>query len=364
MSQPAFISGRALSEAFYREAVRPLFDAHFPTVPHAAALVGWGSDVLGYDDAQSTDHFWGPRCYIFLAEPDRVRYAEQVGAMFGAQLPYTFRGYPTNFEGEHEGDVRRMKPRAVRPVAHQVYCESVQNFCQWYLGCDPLSELSPAVWLSLSEHKLLGVTAGRVFHDGLGELTEVRRRLGYYPRDVWLCLLAAQWLKLSEEEAFVGRCGQLGDELGSAVIAARQVKNLMRLCFFIERKYAPYSKWFGTGFAELACAAALSPTLRKVLQSATWAEREAHMALAYEAVAARFNALGVAPPVAPETRNYYQRPFRVLHAERFAEATWAAIGDEWLRHTSFSKGSINQWVDSDNRVAAVDFSQRLRALYE
>jgi hypothetical protein len=50
---PEFISGLALSEAFYREAVRPLLAEHFPGLPHAAALVGWGSDVVGYDDAQS-----------------------------------------------------------------------------------------------------------------------------------------------------------------------------------------------------------------------------------------------------------------------------------------------------------------------
>jgi hypothetical protein len=361
---PQFIPGLTLSEDFYREAVRPLLDEHFPGLRHAAALVGWGSDVLGYDDEQSTDHYWGPRCYVFLSEPERVRYAEDVGRLLGAKLPYTFRGYPTNFEGEYEGDVRRMKPRDSGSVQHQVYCESVQNFFAWYLGWDPLAELGPAEWLTFSEHKLLGVTGGRVFHDGVGELTEARRRLDYYPRDVWLCLLAAQWLKLSEEEAFVGRCGQLGDELGSAVIAARQVKNLMRLCFLMERTYAPYSKWFGTAFARLACAAELRPTLRKVLLSETWAAREELLAAAYEFVARKHNALDLTPPLEPETRNYYGRPFRVLFAERFAEAIREVIGDERLKSVQFGKGSVNQWVDSDERLSHVIFCQRLKALYE
>ena len=361
---PSFIPGLTLSEAFYREAVRPILDAHFPGLPHAAALIGWGSDVLGYDDARSTDHYWGPRCYIFLTEPERVRRAEEIGRVLGAKLPYTFRGYPTNFEGEHEGDVRRMTPRSTRPLQHQVYCESVENFFGWYLGCDPSTELALADWLTFSEHKLLGVTTGRVFHDGLGALAAARRKLAYYPRDVWLCLLAAQWLKLSEEEAFVGRCGELQDELGSAVIAARQVKNLMRLCFLIERRYAPYSKWVGTAFARLDCAADLSQVLRNALRAETWPEREQHMATAYEFVAHRYNTLGLTPPVEPETRNYYGRPFRVLHAERFAESLQQAIGDARLRHPMFGKGSINQWVDSDNRVSNTIFSRRLKAMYE
>jgi hypothetical protein len=364
MSQTNFTPGLALSEAFYREAVRPILAARFAALPHAAAHLGWGSDVLGFDDAQSTDHFWGPRCYIFLAEANRARHAEEIGRVLGDELPFIFQGYPTNFEGEYEGDVRRMKLTNARPVQHQVYVESVEHFFGWYLGCDPFAPLTHADWLTFSEHKLLGVTAGAVFQDETGALTRARRTFSYYPRDVWLCLLAAQWFKLAEEEAFVGRCGQLKDELGSAVIAARQVRILMRLCFLLERRYAPYAKWLGMGFARLDCAAELSPLLTKVLTSATWSERETHLAAAYEACARRHNALGVTPPVEPETRNYYGRPFRVLHAERFAEATWAAIGDERLRAPQFGKGSINQWVDSDDRVSHLHFARRLKPLYD
>ena len=91
-----------------------------------------------------------------------------------------------------------------------------------------------------------------VFHDGLDELESVRRKFHYYPRDVWLYQLAAQWIKIFEDREFVSRCGDVGDELGSMIIAARQVKNLMRLCFLMERKYAPYTKWFGTAFSRLA----------------------------------------------------------------------------------------------------------------
>ena len=51
MASGSFVSARDLSRAFYDEVVRPLVAGH----PHAAALLGWGSDVLGYDTARSTD---------------------------------------------------------------------------------------------------------------------------------------------------------------------------------------------------------------------------------------------------------------------------------------------------------------------
>jgi hypothetical protein len=58
----------------------------------------------------------------------------------------------------------------------------------------------------------------------------------------------------SQEEPFVARTGDVGDELGSQVIAGRLVRALMQLCFLMERRYAPYSKWFGTGFSRLSIA--------------------------------------------------------------------------------------------------------------
>jgi hypothetical protein len=58
-----FVSGLDLSAAFYAEAVAPLVG----DVPHAAGLVGWGSDVLGFDTSRSTDDGWGPRLRVFVA---------------------------------------------------------------------------------------------------------------------------------------------------------------------------------------------------------------------------------------------------------------------------------------------------------
>ena len=136
--------------------------------------------------------------------------------------------------------------------------------------------LTPADWLTFPQQKLRTITGGAVYHSGLGELDALRDRLRYYPRDVWLYLMAAGWTRISQEEAFIGRTGDVGDELGSRVIAARLIRDLMMLCFLIERVYAPYSKWFGTGFSKLACAPTLTPIFQRVLSAETWREREVH----------------------------------------------------------------------------------------
>lgn len=64
----AFMPGVRLAGLFYRDAVRPIMERAFPGLPYAAALLGPGSEVLGYDTERSTDHDWGPRLLLFLRD--------------------------------------------------------------------------------------------------------------------------------------------------------------------------------------------------------------------------------------------------------------------------------------------------------
>jgi hypothetical protein len=48
----------------------------------------------------------------------------------------------------------------------------------------------------------------------------------------------------------------------------------MSLCFLLERRYAPYPKWFGSAFQHLRCAERLGPVLWRVQRATSWQERE------------------------------------------------------------------------------------------
>lgn len=365
---PEFIKGLALSEMYYNEIVRPILDAEYPNLTYSAALIGWGSDVLGYDDGESTDHMWGLRLYLFLSERDRERY--NVGELLSKKLPYEFRGYPTNFAPTGRGKLLAMKKIDSGPVNHLIYCESVESFFKSYLGCDPFKELQTKDWLTFYEHRLLTVTAGKVFHDGLGTLEAARSRFSYYPDEVWRYLLARQWKMIGDEEDLMGRCGYVGDEIGSTIIAARLSKNLIKLCFLMERRYAPYRKWLGTAFSRLRCGAALSPVLREALCAGSWKRREEIMCRAYEMAARMHNELAITEPLDEGIRVHrdHDRPYRVIDGGRFSEAIrqtvrnaeFARIDDSW----GFKGGSINQLIESDHDLAYVEFCENFKRLYQ
>jgi hypothetical protein len=73
----SFIKGIELCRRFHMEIVEPVMTDSYSFLSYSSALMGPGSEVLGYDTEMSTDHDWVPRTYLFLNHQD-VGYSEQI----------------------------------------------------------------------------------------------------------------------------------------------------------------------------------------------------------------------------------------------------------------------------------------------
>jgi hypothetical protein len=251
-----FIPGLELCRRFYDDVVV----TYLADVPHTAARIGPGSEVLGFDTERSTDHDWGPRLQVFLRPVDMR--GPEISAALSEGL-----GTPT---------------------------QAVAEF-----------------------------TGGAVFHDGLGELSPARDRLAWYPDDIWRYILACQWQRLS---------------------------------LLMHRRYPPYSKWLGAAFARLPLAGKVTPMLISTLAATTWHEREDHLATAYTAIAKAHNNLGLTEAIDSSTRPYHDRPFQVLHAERFTHALLDTIPH--LKDLPLT-GAIDQFADNTNLLGDRDLTSSL-----
>jgi Domain of unknown function (DUF4037) len=361
-----FIPGLALCEQFYHEAVAPILHTHFPGLAYAAALIGSGSEVMGFDDETSTDHHWGPRLMLFLSEEACRRCSEKIHQTLACHLPLEFQGYPTHFTppNPHDNGVQLLQPIAQGPVNHRVSTYTLRGFFAEYLGFDIDQPLEPADWLTFSEQRLRTITGGAVYHDDIG-LNSLRAQFSYYPHDVWLYLLAAAWARIGQEEHLMGRAGMVDDEVGSAVIGARLVRDVMRLCFLMERSYAPYPKWFGTAFKQLSCAQELWPVLQGALRSDTWQMRESYLVKAYESIAVRHNALKLTEPLPEQATPFYRRSFQVIALHGFADALLKRIEDPVVKRIAERPliGSIDLLSDNTDFVSTPYWRSLARQLY-
>jgi hypothetical protein len=349
----SFIPGRELSRQFYQLVVRPILQQVYTDLPHAAGHLGSGSDVLGFDTAMSRDHDWGPACVLILREQDAAL-LEPIRELMASRLPHTFLGYPVSIDEATEG-----------PIQHRVLPITLLAFVQQHFGWSELWPGEPAGWLSTPSQLLRALVEAAVHHDGVGELTALRDRLAWYPHDTWLYLMICGWQRIGQEDHLMSRAGFVGDELGSALIGSRLVRDLMALCFLIERRYAPYPKWFGSAFGQLRCAGALTPILWRAQTAGTWQGRESALCEAGVVVVRMHNALGLAEPVDEQHQQFFDRPFQVIGSGRLIDGLLAQISDPAVRILADRTliGSIDQWSDSTDLRSNPEWHARVRKLY-
>jgi hypothetical protein len=345
-------TGLDLSRRFYETLVAPIIAEALPQLRYAAARLGDGSEVLGFDTEMSADHNYGPIVQIFLDPPDFVQ-ADPLMAAIDRHLPEQFETWKVRFPSIG----RHVRADGWLTSDHGVELMTLEALTQRQFGTG-VGPYTNTDWLGFPQQRLLTLTAGAAFRDDRRQLADLRERLAYFPRDVWLLRLATEWDRIGEERAFVGRTGQLGDDLGSRLIGSRLVESLMHIAFLIERRYAPYPKWFGTAFATLDCAAALQPLLTEALQAPTWQQREAAIAAAAEHLARLQLERGIPGAVPPRIASYFTRPFQVINAGEIAAGLRAAIDDDNLRDIP---GCIDQLTDLVPVLTSPDRARRIVA---
>ncbi|WP_412539093.1 DUF4037 domain-containing protein [Longispora sp. K20-0274] len=339
-------TGVDLSRAFHRDVVAPLLARAFPGLRYAAARLGSGSDVLGYDDARSRDHDWGCRLTLLVDGADRAAVGP-VHATLAGELPDTYRGHPVRF------------PTTWSPEpTHEVEVATVGDFAASRLGVDPVPGLTTVDWLLVTGQGVLEVTAGAVFADTTTELGPVRSALGWYPAEVERYVLAAGWGRLGERLQFVGRTAQTGQDRQSRLLAAELVADLTQLAFLLARRWAPYEKWTERA---LPGAEELAGPLNAALDAGDWHGREDGLVAAAEVLLDRQRARGLpTPEVGVST--FWDRPYRMIDPAVTA-VLLDGLTDPVLAALPTGLGGIGQWVDNVDILAHPARRATLAAAY-
>jgi hypothetical protein len=341
-----FIPGIELNEGFYIDIVKPLLDREFPELKYTASLIGYGSDVLGYDNRTSMDHNWGPRLQIFLSENDFEVLSGSLTKLFQYNLPFEYKGFPTNYTAPRYDQTQSMESTTKYPVNHQIEVHTLSSYLNQYLGVENVAGITLREWLSFTDINLLEITRGEVFHDGLGELKSIREKLSFYPFEIWLLRLAALWRCIENEEPFVGRCKENNDFLGVKTISARLINYIMKICFYLEKEYIPYSKWIGTAFKRLKSYPAVEPYLKRVLCENDPKKIENYLGAAYEIIVELHNERTDLPRLNNKIQYFFGRPYKVIFAETIVQKLNEAIKDKYLKDINIDEVGLDIKLDS------------------
>ncbi len=234
-----FKNGMELSQAFYEEFGRPMIHQKFPEYEQviAVGLVGEGSECFGFDDQVSRDHDFGPGFCMWLTD--------QVYDEIGEELQKAYEELPSTYMGITRFTTLKAQKR--------VGVFRIGDFYENLIGLRDVPTTQNQ-WLFLDDYRLATAVNGKVFQDGLGEFTRIRRGiLSYYPEDVRI-------KKIAREAALMAQSGQYnysrmsgrGEKVTAAIALSEFMKHTMAMVYLLNRTYAPFYKWMHKGMERLA----------------------------------------------------------------------------------------------------------------
>lgn len=232
------MKGMELASAYFEEYGKQMIEGQFGEYKGmiAAGLVGEGSECLGFDDAFSQDHDFGPGFCLWLPQ--------QVYEQIGAAVQQAYDALPQNFRG-----YRRMQtPQG----GGRVGVFSIPQFYSKYTGL-PQAPRDNMEWFRIPQNFLATAVNGRVFCDPLGEFSQIRNTLkNFYPQDVLKKKLAAKAVLMAQSGQYnYPRSMKRGDSCAAYFACGEFVKTALSAIYLLNETYMPFYKWAFRGAEEL-----------------------------------------------------------------------------------------------------------------
>ena len=341
-NNPPFIKGLELNKGLYTDIIKPLLEKCYPDLKYSAALLGYGSDVLGYDTETSMDHNWGPRLQLFIDSKELI---PELNNYFRHELPFKYKNFPLNFSDPAYDGVQRMTFTDKKPINHLIEINIPEEYFKNRYSVNKMDNFINEDWLTFTDQNLLEITSGLVFHDGLNKINKMREELKFYPPDICKLRMAVLWDYIWNKEAFIGRSIALDDFIGLKIITGRIINYLIKILFFLENKYIPYSKWFGTAFKELTVYDQINKIICNTLEENEPKKIEENLCMLYEKVIEEHNKNNQLPYIKNKPGNFFNRPYKVIFAENIVKELLNSINDEAVKKTNLKQYAYDIILD-------------------
>ncbi|MBR5421108.1 MAG: DUF4125 family protein [Lachnospiraceae bacterium] len=250
------------SRMFYEDYLLTSIQKECPEVLRSIAVgyAGEGSEHFGFDDEYSKDHDYARGCCIWISSVQTDRYMERLKKLYTEAYLAAFGTEPElalGRQGVMEIDAWFEKLTGIRQITMRYYAR----------GLD-------AQLLSMDDEELAGIAAavnGGLFTDEDGTMTKLRRYfLEEMPEDFRRKKLANLTHLFSQAGQYnYLRSVKRGDLVTASLYEARAIECMLRLAFYLNRRYPPYLKLLCRGASSLPVLGELSDISRAIADMQT-----------------------------------------------------------------------------------------------
>ena len=190
----------------------------------SVALIGNGSEVLGFDDELSQDHNFWPRLTVLESPDSRTVVGSNDIPRIMSQLPESFAGYPVPRSGLYPS------------IQFHPQSEFISEHAR--VARYPFTTHD---WLTVNEQLLLELTSATVFHDPKRSLCDALKAIEFWPESL-VPLLSLRALQRLSEVSGIPRSIRRSDTISTNFYFAQFSYFAIHFYHLLHRKYCPYPK--------------------------------------------------------------------------------------------------------------------------
>ncbi|WP_064581294.1 DUF4037 domain-containing protein [Streptobacillus moniliformis] len=199
------------------------------------ALIGEGSEVIGYDDEYSKDHDYTFMPIIFLNDEDYEKYHKELEDIL-LSLPQEFLGI------KHVNNNVVNERRGVKKIGDYLYR---------FIGKEN-ANLTIEDYRKIPEHALFSLTSGEIFFAGNEELSSILSTLKYYPDVIRENKIATVCTRIAQSGQYnYLRLMKREDKIAASIAKNIFIENVIHLIYLLNFKYMPFYKWSARGLKDL-----------------------------------------------------------------------------------------------------------------